>query len=129
MVLHGVKYNTRRTYGFAEKLYLLFCDMYGFNVMPASESQILAFVAHLNRRGLCSSTMSVYLAAVRFLHVSNGFIDPLWDRPHIKLVLRAVGLEGSGPQQKLPITHEILAAIKAFSLSMYDDYTCWTAMN
>ena len=76
-----------------QKNFTLFCDMYGFNIMPASESQILAFVAHLNRRGLCSSTMSVYLAALCFLHVSNGFTDPLRDRPHIKLALRAVGLE------------------------------------
>ena len=73
-----------------------------------SESMILAFAAHLKRRWLCSS---VYLAAVRFLHVSNGFTDPLRDRPRIK---RAVGLEANpGPKLKLPITHEILAAIKA----------------
>ena len=63
------------------------------------------------------------MAAVRFLHVSNGFTDPLRDRPRIKLALRAVGLEGSGPKQKLPITHKILAAIKPFSLSRDDDYT------
>jgi hypothetical protein len=78
LVLNCVKHNTRRTYDYAQKQYLLNCDKYDFNVMPASEKQIVAFVAYFNKWGLCFSTITVYLAAVRNLHVSSGFADPLY---------------------------------------------------
>eukprot|EP00918_Siedleckia_nematoides_P000964 GHVU01002304.1.p1 GENE.GHVU01002304.1~~GHVU01002304.1.p1 ORF type:complete len:112 (-),score=9.24 GHVU01002304.1:135-470(-) len=36
--LYGdVEHNIRRTYNYAQKQYLLYCDKYGFNIMPASE--------------------------------------------------------------------------------------------
>lgn len=127
LVLNCVKHNTRRTYDYAQKQYLLYCDKYDFNVMPASEKQIVAFVAYFNKWGLCFSTITVYLAAVRNLHVSSGFADPLRDRPRIKLALRAISLQGQGPKQKFPITHDILVAIKSYSQGTYGAFLCWTA--
>jgi site-specific recombinase XerD len=81
LVCNGLKQNTRRTYDSAYKQYVLFCEHYNFIVLPASEEQILMYIAFLHRRNLSHSTMHVYLASVRSMHIRNGFSDPLRDRP------------------------------------------------
>ena len=129
LVFNGIKHNTRRTYDSAYKQYNLFCETYGFKLMPANEEQILMYIAFLHRRKLSQSTVHVYLASVRSMHVSNGFPDPLRDRPRIALALRAVNIDSKPPQQKLPITIDILAAIKPYTQADYDSFLCWTAMN
>ena len=131
LVFNGIKQNTRRTYDSAYKQYKLFCEMYDFNLMPATEEQILMYIAFLHRRKLSPSTVHVYLASVRSMHIRNGIFDPLRDRPRIDLALRGVNLQTKAPQQKLPITIGILTRMKAYADNPgnYDTFLCWTAMN
>lgn len=49
-----------------------FCREGGFVAVPATESVLCHFIAHLAEAGLKSWTLKVYLSAVRFLHIAEG---------------------------------------------------------
>ena len=129
LIHNGLKSNTRNTYSSAQKQYMLFCHQHQLPPMPASEDQLLVYVAHLHRRGLSSSSVSVYLAAVRSLHICAGLADPLKNCPRLTLALKGFGIQAHGPKQKLPITSNILSQLRVFSETTYDTYMLWTAMN
>lgn len=129
LVNSGLKDNTHKTYTSAQRQYVKFCERYSLNVLPASEDQLLAYVAHLNKRDLSHSTVSVYLAAVRSLHVTEGYSDPLKDCQRLARAVRGVAITHQSPKQKLPITFNIMSRIIPYTTSTYDSYMMWTAMN
>ena len=123
--------NTQRTYSSAQKRFIRFCEDHGFlrangSPCPASEVTILRFVGHLSDTCKASS-VKVYLAAIRSLHIFNGFQDPLVGCLRIPLVVR--GLRRKSPVQenrKMPITPSVLCAIKAeLDFSKYEDILLW----
>ena len=123
--------NTQRTYSSAQKRFIRFCEDHGFlrangSPCPTSELTILRFVGHLSETCKASS-IKVYLAAIRSLHIFHGFQDPLVGCLRIPLVIR--GLRRMNPvheNRKMPITPSVLCSIKAeLDFSKYDDILLW----
>ena len=130
LVYRGLKQNTHKTYNTAQRQYVSFCIEYSRNICPASEDQLLAYIAHLNRRKLRHSTVSVYLSAVRSLHVSEGYPDPLKDSHRLHQALKAIALEQSAQRRKQPITFKILSELQTYTnIENYDSYMMWAAIN
>lgn len=124
---HGLKSNTRKTYSSAQQQFLNFCSQFSFVSCPASEKILLMYVSYLHNKGLKSSTISVYLAAVRSLHIQEGLSDPLVGCLRLKRALKAVINNSSPPSQKLPITCDILERIKSAMLNVFDHQMLWAA--
>ena len=128
LVKGGIKGSTRRTYCSAQNQYIEFCQKLSIDPLPASENTLLMYVAYLNRRSIKHSTISVYLAAVRSLHVEEGFPYPLEDRHRLKRALNCVKIEGGPPKKKLPITFSILWNVLNYISSNYNHKLIWAAM-
>ena len=123
--------STKRTYSSAQRRFITFCEEHGLlwangSPCPTSELTILRFVGHLS--GTCkASSIKVYLAAIRSLHIFHGFQDPLVGCLRVPLVIR--GLRRKSPvqdYQKMPITPSVLCSIKAeLDFGKYDDILLW----
>ena len=77
LVKQGIKPNTIRAYTSAQQQYMDFCCIYEFDSMPACQDTLLSYVAYLNNRCLKHGSISVYLAAVRSMHIEAGYPNPL----------------------------------------------------
>ena len=103
--------STRRSYATGQSNYLSFCSRFNIQPLPASEQQLILFTADRSQQ-LSYSTIRSYLSAVRFLHIPNGFGDPLTVKLQLELLLRGVRKRKPGSQDKrLPITPLILEKI------------------
>ncbi len=123
--------SSQRTYSSAQKRFINFCTEHGFlngngSPCPAPEIVILRFIAFLSDTCKASS-IKVYLAAVRSLHINEGFQDPLLGCLRIPLVVRGLRRRKQDfPKEKLPITPSILLSIKAeLDLSKLQDIWFW----
>ena len=77
----GLAKNTNRAHSCGEKRFLTFCLMNRLlspsgDVLPASEGTLVYFASYLARTGR-HGTIKLYLAAVRNLHITAGYSDPL----------------------------------------------------
>ena len=70
--VQGIAKSTMSTYTSAQKSYFKFCLKYSLTAFPLSERQACLYVAYLAERGLHMRSISVYLAALRYLQVSCG---------------------------------------------------------
>ena len=81
--------------------------------------------------GTCqASTLKVYLAAIRALHIRLGFQDPLINCSRIPLVIRGLRRLKSATRQpqKRPITALVLHTLKLqLNFSKFDDVMLWAA--
>ena len=122
----GLRYNTQRTYTAAQRQYLNFCHKYGIPPIPADESVLLRYIAHMhsvpgrNSTSLSHNTMQVYLSAVRSLHVLSGYPPPALSTPRITLALKSVAAQGSQPVKKLAITYTFLCQLLSKLPQTYD---------
>lgn len=126
--------NTQRTYSSAQKQFISFCEKNNFlqqngSPCPASELTVLRFLGKISATCQASSA-KVYLAAVRSLHISQGYNDPFVNLPRIPLVVRglrrAKSFEPKAP--KLPITALVLHTVKMqLDLSNFNDIMFWAA--
>ena len=111
-------------------MYTEFCTACGREPLPTSEQLLILFVAELSLR-VCHSTARTYLAAVRHMHISRGYGDPLKGCPRLELVLR--GLKRQRPRvqdNRLPITPWILLQIKKVlsrEPGKWDNILLWAA--
>ena len=82
------------------------------DILPASEGTLIYFASYLART-VRHSTIKIYLAAVRNLHISCGHGDPLMGKLLLKKVLRGI-LRYQGQRRILrqPVTPGILLAIR-----------------
>jgi hypothetical protein len=96
---------------------------------PATEEVLLMYVTDMNNRGLSLSTIQVYLAAVRSLHIQEGLGDPLQNCLRLRYALKAVKQGSSPARQKLPVTHSIMQRIYAvlFPTTDIDNIMLWSA--
>ena len=96
---------------------------------PASELTLLRFIGRMSQT--CqASTLKVYLAAVRALHVSGGFPDPFLNLPRIPLVIKGLRRTKSMDKrpEKLPISSFVLQTLKLqLDLEKFDDIMFWAA--
>ena len=97
--------------------------------MPATEQTILLYIAFTQGRSeqngglsnLRASSLHVYLAAIRSLHVMNGYPLPPISTPRVQMALKAIEEAGTEPMRKSPITYELLSRIcQSFSYDYND---------
>ena len=103
--------NSRKTYSSTQARYLNFCSRMHLNPLPANQQQLILFAADLSQT-IAYSSMRTYLSAVRHLHISAGYEDPLRGSMQLDLLMR--GARKTKPTRKdyrLPITPLILSHI------------------
>jgi len=82
------------------------------DIMPASEGTLIYFASHLART-VRHSTIKIYLAAIRNLHINSGYDDPLKGRLLLKKILRGIlRFQGSARIRRQPVTPRVLLAIR-----------------
>lgn len=89
--------------------------------LPASEHQLCQFVSFLANQSLCHITIKSYLAAIRHLHIAEGYGDPhISNMAKLEQVLRGIKLvqtKGAKKPLRLPITPQHLTKLKVAWLS------------
>ena len=80
-MFQGIAKTTRKTYDSAQRKFLEFCHWSqclnaNGSPLPASEWTLMLFTTHLSQT-IKASSIKVYLADVRSLHIENGFANPL----------------------------------------------------
>ena len=131
LVRCGIRPNTRKVYDSAQQQYIHFCDKYGLQTVPASENTILLYIAHMYIKTLKASTMKVYLASIRMMHIESSYCYDFDSSSRIQLALCAVQMDQAPPKRKLPITLAILCQIYYTVESRLSDYNVlliWSAM-
>ena len=108
LIQSGIRKGTRKTYSSAQRYYLEFCTKHKLCPLPASEETVLLFVSDMYLNKFKYSSVRVYLAAVRLLHVEEGFSNPLEGYLRVKQAVRAFQINASPQKQKLPITLKVL---------------------
>ena len=102
------------------------------DVLPASEGTLIYFASYLART-VRHSTIKLYLAAVRNLHVTAEYPDPLKGKLLLRKVLRGIlRYQGNQRARRLPVTPEVLLAIRPVLqswLSPRDFSMIWAAFN
>ena len=102
------------------------------DILPASEGTLVYFASYLART-VRHSTIKLYLAAVRNLHITAGYSDPLKGKLLLHKVLRGI-LRYQGEQRirRQPVTPQVLSAIRPVLqswLSPQDFSMIWAAFN
>lgn len=126
----GLAPSTAHTYKSGKATYCEFCTRFNLSPLPASEDQLILFVADLAQTR-SYNTIRVYLAAVRHLHVVNNFGNPLEGKLKLDLTLRGVRREKPHTANpRLPITPLILRRLKTVIAkdSSYTGKLLWAAM-
>ena len=113
----GLAPSTRKTYQGGINKFVKFCALYNVsNPLPVSQSLLCSYISHLANSGLAYGTIKTYLAAIRYLQISQDLPEPRAD-PMPKLSLVQRGIQRSKPQTagkpRLPITPTILRQLKA----------------
>ena len=113
---HGLAPSTQRTYNSAKKRYVLFCSNKGLVPLPASEHQLCQFISFLATQELCHNTIKSYLAAIRHLHIAEGFGDPhINNMAKLEQVLKGIkSVQCKSPARRLrlPILPDHLAKMR-----------------
>ena len=122
--------SSRKANGSSQASYHQFCRKLNLAHLPTSKDSLILFVAELSQRVSYSTTRS-YLSAVRHLHTSKGYGDPLANTTPLDLVLKgAKQLRPGAPDTRMPITSLILRRIKSTLLQdpyNYDHIMLWAA--
>ena len=103
--------STRSAYTSAQNKFLKFCTLYGLVPVPVHSNTVLLYIAYMHTNGLSPATMSVYLSAIRSLHVMLGHPEPLLRTPQVKLALKAVKDSSSPAVVKSPIVYDRLKSM------------------
>lgn len=129
---NGLNVSTRRAYESAQKLYVEFCSAHNVEPLPATETTLIYWAAHLaGIRHVTYNTIKHYLAAVRSLHVDNGLPNNIPDMSQLKRALRGIRrLQGDTKRPpRLPITITRLQQWRPlFNHSNFDHRVVWAAM-
>ena len=133
----GLSKNTNRAYSSGEKRFLQFCLINCLlgpegDVLPASEGTLIYFASYLTRT-VRHSTIKLYLAAVRNLHITAGYGDPLKGKLLLHKVLCGI-LRYQGEQRisRQPVTPQVLSTIRPVLqswLSPRDFSMIWAVFN
>ena len=125
LISQSVGLNTSKQYASGQKLYIAFCASLEASPCPATELLLLRFVAAQSSR-VSGYTIQSYLSAIRFLHITNGFDNPITSYDRLRLVIRALKKAAGPKRQRAPITIAILLQIhKQMNCSLYNDILFW----
>ena len=86
----------------------------------------LLYVTHLHLKGLAPTSISVHLAAVRALHVVEGFKEPEIRTPQVNLALKGM-LDAHVTTQRKPIDFNMLTEI-CDVVSNHSNSSMWLAV-
>ena len=119
--------STKSTYTSMRNTFLRFCLHFGVTPVPASRETLLKYQVFL-ARSLAPSSISGYMNVVRLMHLEAGFHNPLQDW-ELSVIFKGIRRQlGSPPQQKLPVTIEILQQISThIDLSSNKNIVFWGA--
>ena len=127
----GLAPSAQRTYNSAKKRDLQFCKDNSLSPPPVPEQQLCQFVSI---QSLCHNTIKSYLAAIRHLHIAEGYGDPhIHTMTRLKQVLKVIKMvQSKGPKrmERLPITPNLLAKLKevwSSGLSTFDGQILFAA--
>ena len=82
------------------------------HILPASEGTLVYFASYLART-VQHSTIKLYLAAVRNLHISAGYNDPLKGKLLLRKVLRGIlRFQGDKTIRRQPVSPRMLSSIR-----------------
>ena len=82
------------------------------DVLVTSEGTLIYFASYLART-VRRSTIKLYLAAGRNLHITAGYNDPLKGKLLLRKVLRGIlRYQGNQRIRRLPVTPQVLLAIR-----------------
>ena len=111
LIRNSLAPSSQRSYTSAQTQYLKFCSLINQVPVPATEQLLVLFAAHV-AQSCAHSTVRMYLAAVRHMHISKGHRDPLDNTLQLQLLLRGIKrIKPSLADSRLPITPLILQAI------------------
>ena len=72
----GLAPSTRKTYQGGINKFVKFCALYNISsLLPVSQSLLCSYISHLANSGLAYGTIKTYLAAIRYLQISQDFPD------------------------------------------------------
>ena len=128
LVSHGLAASSRRTYSQGVKRFIEFCNVYSFNPLHISELLIIRFITHISSSPIATSTVRVYLSAIRAWYLSMGRNPGSLYTPRISWVIRALDRSNPAPVRAAPFTIHHFALI--FPIVTFSDYSliCISAM-
>ena len=90
--INGLAPSTHRSYKVGQSRYLAFCCQIQCSAIPTSESTMLLFVAYLAKEKLSYTTIKVYLAAIRNLHITARMHHTYQEQltPYLEQVLQGI---------------------------------------
>ena len=119
--------STRRSYESAQRKFHEFCRWSHClhadgSALPASEWSLMLFATY-QPKNIKASSIKVYLAGIRSLHIENGFPNPLTECLKLERVLRAIKRSlGVSTRGRLAVTFTVLTRLSAvINLDCYDD--------
>ena len=109
----GVSPATKKAYRTGLRKFNSFCTQARRKAIPASENTLLLFSTYLASQNLSSSTIQVYLSAVRNAHVAKGQYNQFKSQLTPRLYQVIKGIQKTqcitkSPKTRQPITFKIL---------------------
>ena len=104
--------STKASYKTHLRTYLRFCFHFHLEPVPATQNTILCYIAFLART-IKPSSINNYVNIIRIMHLDAGMANPLEANFAVTNLKRGISRElGVPPEQKLPLTCEILLDLK-----------------
>ena len=111
LVSNGLAASSRRTYAQGVKRFIDFCSLYSFNPLNLSELLIIRFISFISASPIATSTVRVYLSAIRAWYLSMGFNPGSLYSPRVSWVIRALDRSNPPPVRAAPFTINHFALI------------------
>ena len=106
--------NTRAAYRSAVRAWCIWCERHGCKPLPASSTDVAAFIANERDNGCSSSTIKVRLAALRYLHRAAGLPSPT-ATAEVSETMAGIRRDAPNPTKKraasLTVLREVLGPI------------------
>ena len=132
---NGLAASTLSTYSAGQTQFTNFCKELKVTALPATEATLILFATYLATINISHTTIKVYLAGVRHMHVSAGLFS-FFDKqltPRLQLTLKGIQKNQAvtqPPRIRLPITLQLMGNIKALLAkqpSSYSNIMIWAA--
>ena len=125
---HTYAESTKASYRTHLRTYLRFCLKFDLTPVPANQTTLISYITFL-ARSLKPSSITCYLNIIRILHLESGFKNPLENNFAVSNLKKGISrVKGIPPNQKLPITCQILLQIKAqLCFCLAKDIVFWAA--
>ena len=125
--INGLAPSTKKSYHAGQSRYYQFCQQLRVTSIPTSERVLLMFITQIAKEGIAHTTIKVYLAAIRHLHVFVSMYQTYNQQlsPYLDLVMTGIKkeqLHGKPQRQCLPITSSIMASIHTVLACTPNDY-------